>query len=190
MNKWILAAGAALVIGVISTAVMVLQRSASKETANVTEEANPREKFAPSANLPTTEEGFGGPQTIRSSSVPTPPTKQEINRGRPEPLSLRFAQDVAKEPTAPTPIRRRGGTELPPTIGQIQARGGRTEFVPDDGSGALILLENELLERVEYVQARESKRHAELRWKVRGLITEYRKTNYLLLRHAVLAEAM
>jgi hypothetical protein len=60
--------------------------------------------------------------------------------------------------------------------------GDRVAFFPADGSGRFIVLENLNLQRVVQMI---TENPVLLDWKVSGTITEYRGSNFLFLRSAV-----
>ena len=89
------------------------------------------------------------------------------------------------------PVRRllrREGSEIRDVVGSITKRGSNILFAPNDHSTPLILLEGQLLERVEFYQQVQTRLGRELPWRISGLITEYRGSNYLLITAATLLE--
>jgi len=79
--------------------------------------------------------------------------------------------------------RAREGTEIENQQGLFRVIGDRVAFFAADGNGRMTALENLNLERVARVIADNPQ---QLQWKVTGTITEYRGTNYLLIRRAIL----
>jgi hypothetical protein len=84
---------------------------------------------------------------------------------------------------APRGVRLREGTELLDQPGQFEISGDRVIFVAASGGARMVGLENLGLERIARTLANNSGR---LQWKVTGVVTEFRGTNYLLVRRAVL----
>ena len=100
-----------------------------------------------------------------------------VNRGE--------ARDEADAPGIPTngELRLREGTELVDSKGRFRMAGDRLAFFSDDGKTRLVCVENLNLERI----ARTILEHSDaLSWNVSGVVTEYRGSNYLLVRRAVL----
>jgi hypothetical protein len=96
------------------------------------------------------------------------------------------AAEKAPSPAATTPATHpilREGTEWIDQRGQFRVTGDRVTFFPADGSGRLIVLENLNLQRITRVL---SENAIPLDWKVSGLVTECRGSNYLFIRSAVL----
>jgi hypothetical protein len=79
--------------------------------------------------------------------------------------------------------RHREGFELVEQIGVFRLAGDRIVFYSEDGRLRLVVLENLALARVANVLATNPE---PMRWKVTGTLTEYRNTNYLLLRRVEL----
>ena len=82
--------------------------------------------------------------------------------------------------------RLREGTELVDQVGHFEVSNQRLVFVADRGKLRLLGLENLNLERVARSVAGYS---GQLNWKICGTVTEYRGTNYLLLRRAAVSTA-
>jgi len=98
-----------------------------------------------------------------------------------------FAQERAYgEPTETVKTeRRREGAQIN-EVGVFNLVGDRLSFTPTGEETAIRVLENLALERIGLVvQESRTKRD----WKVTGVVTEYRGSNYLLLKHAVLKTA-
>lgn len=83
--------------------------------------------------------------------------------------------------------RLREGTEIFNRLGHFRMTGDRLTFFPEDGDGRFVALENLNLERI----ARRVADHPDrLQWDVTGTVTEYRGTNYLFVRRAVLRNGL
>lgn len=80
-------------------------------------------------------------------------------------------------------LRLREGTQLTDMLGQFRLTGDRASFVPADGSGKFLTLENLTLDRVTQTISEDPN---PLEWVVSGTITEYKGGNYLLLSRAIL----
>jgi hypothetical protein len=91
--------------------------------------------------------------------------------------------DDASPAPAAGEMRAREGAELIDRQGRFRQAGDRLTFYSDDGSVRLVCLENLSLERVARALAENPD---DLSWTVSGLVTEYRGSNYLLVRRAVL----
>jgi len=85
-------------------------------------------------------------------------------------------------------LLRREGSEVKDLVGSITKRGSNIIFAPSDQSTPLILLPGQLLERVEFYQQVQTRLGRDLPWRISGLITEYRGSNYLLITAATLLE--
>ena len=105
---------------------------------------------------------------------------------------------AAAEETAATPVtdrtkaaqkqqekinRLREGAEIVDATGTFEWIGDRLSFVQGEDKTVVKILENRMMERV--VQAQESST-GELIWVVSGTVTEYRGSNFLLMKHVVL----
>ena len=92
---------------------------------------------------------------------------------------------VAQE--SPPPLqgarRVREGTELVDQVGRFEIVGDRIVFVTDGGGVRLVGLENLGLERIARTLANDP---GPLQWKVTGIVTEYRGTNFVLIHRAIL----
>lgn len=80
--------------------------------------------------------------------------------------------------------RLREGAEIVDSKGTFEWIGDRLSFVPEGEKTVLKILENRMMERI--VQAQESST-GELIWIVTGTVTEYRGSNFLLVKHVVLS---
>lgn len=85
-------------------------------------------------------------------------------------------------------LLRREGSEIKDVVGSVTKRGSNIIFAPSDQSAPLILLPGQLLERVEFYQQVQTRLGRDLPWRISGLITEYRGSNYLLITAATLLE--
>ena len=72
-------------------------------------------------------------------------------------------------------------------LGHFQSTGDRVTFYTSDGRFRFLGLENLALERVARVVSHSSD-PGDLMWIVSGVITEFRGTNYLMIRRAALSE--
>ncbi|PQO29380.1 hypothetical protein DTL21_25275 [Bremerella cremea] len=79
--------------------------------------------------------------------------------------------------------RLREGAEIVDQIGSFEWIGDRLSFSPEEGDHVFKILENRMMERV--VQTQETST-GKLVWVVTGTITEYRGSNYLLMKHVIL----
>lgn len=95
------------------------------------------------------------------------------------------AKPVAQK--SPPPLqgarRIREGTELVDQVGRFETVADRIVFVTDDGAVRLVGLENLGLERIARTLANDP---GPLQWKVTGIVTEYRGTNFVLIHRAIL----
>lgn len=80
------------------------------------------------------------------------------------------------------PLRREG--ESYEAVGRFVETGDRYMFYPADEGAALRILENLSLERIARVLD-SSQRRAEPTWNVSGIIYEFRGSNYILVKRAV-----
>ncbi len=79
--------------------------------------------------------------------------------------------------------RLREGAEIVDEVGSFEWIGDRLSFSPEKGGHVFKILENRMMERV--VQTQETST-SKLIWVVTGTITEYRGSNYLLMKHVIL----
>lgn len=79
--------------------------------------------------------------------------------------------------------RLREGSEIVEQSGRFTIDGSRLRFVGEGGKQQLVALENLNLERISQAV---SSSPEPLEWLVTGTVTEYRGTNYLLVRRATL----
>ena len=84
----------------------------------------------------------------------------------------------------PAEHRIREGTELVEQPGRFRITGQRVTFFTADGTRRFVGLENLNLDRIAQTITRNP---AQLRWQVTGTITEFRGTNFLLVRRAILS---
>ena len=93
-----------------------------------------------------------------------------------------------ESPKAAAPIRQpayrlREGTEVVDQLGRFQIAGDRVVFVAEPANQRFVALENLNLERIARSVA---DRPAESQWKVSGTVSEFRGTNFILIRRATL----
>lgn len=112
----------------------------------------------------------------RDSSARDEP-KASIQEAKPS------VQEGPKPPFGQPARRLREGAELVDQVGLFQVTGDRVAFVADPGNRRFIVLENLSLERIARTLA---ERPQESQWKVSGTVTEFRGTNFILIRRAVL----
>ena len=91
--------------------------------------------------------------------------------------------DRQAEELAQKKQRLREGAEIVDTLGTFEWVGDRLSFSADKEKNVFKILENRMMERV--VQTQESST-GDLVWVVTGTITEYRGSNFLLMRHVTL----
>lgn len=96
------------------------------------------------------------------------------------------ASAEAQEPVQASLPRLREGTELTSVRGWFRIVDGRVLFFPSDNDARYIGLENLNLERITAELAGSP---SQLEWSVSGTITEFRGTNYLLVRRAILSRS-
>jgi cytoskeletal protein RodZ len=189
MKKWIVAAAAIVVGGIGTTIWQVRQKGQELEVA--------KESAAPApTNGTASQSPANRPPQAPLPPEPVVPPAPDADPGELDPprkLPVMFAQAPA-DPSAPSKpgppatakrVLRREGTKLFDMAGTIGRQGAQFVFTPDDGSGPLTLLENLLLQRVDYLQEGQAPDAAPTRWKVSGTVTEYRGTNFLLLQRVV-----
>lgn len=80
--------------------------------------------------------------------------------------------------------RRREGSELNEELGRFERRGDRVVFIGTDSKIVLVALENLALERIGRVLEEDGV--GQVDWRVTGTITEFRGTNYLMIRRAII----
>ncbi len=96
------------------------------------------------------------------------------------------AATAAEKNAAPTEnaLRRaREGTEIVDQVGHFQITGDRVVFFSEPDNRRFVSLENLNLERVARTIA---DRPEPLQWKISGLVTEFRGSNFLLIQRAIL----
>jgi len=88
-------------------------------------------------------------------------------------------------PLAPDPTRHqiREGTEVVDRLGYFRATGDRMTFFSEDGKDRYVALENLSLERIAQAVADNP---TQLQWSITGTVTEYRGSNFILIRRAIL----
>jgi len=127
-----------------------------------------RSRPAPEASVSVTESGASS--FSRSSARAT--------RGDGPQPSSKALRDVAADKS----VRLREGTELKDRLAVFKPAGDRTLCFVSGMPQRMIVLENLALERVLQTLERSS---VELQWSIRGVVSEYRGTNYLLIQRAV-----
>lgn len=121
------------------------------------------------APAPAQDSGAAGPGTAAPRSEASP--AEAINGS-------------AETPDSASGSRRlREGMEVVDCRGQFRRVGDRLAFFSDDGSVKLVCLENLMLDRIALSMAENPEA---LTWTITGTVTEYRGSNYLLIRRAVL----
>lgn len=178
MRKYVIAALLIVNAGLLSTIYLVRKRA-----SELTLESQPAAERKPVPRIPPAAER-------RAAGTDANPTVPNIfERERAGILIPESGGEVSGAPalfpaSAGAKLRREG-SKLTGITGTVRRRGNRFEFVPLDHSPPLLLLENQLLQRIDAVQDRDANPEA-LRWKANGLVTEYLGDNYLLLQWLVL----
>lgn len=137
---------------------------------------------------------ISAPKLPADEFVEQAPTRSELNSGGGSPAGGAIAGEStavdrpAEGEPGPRKHLRREGTQIVHVVGTISKRGSQLHFQPEDGSSGLLLLENQLLERIEGYELARSREGRPSRWTLSGRVTEYRGSNYLLLTGATLAE--
>lgn len=186
MLKWIIAAVVLVLIGGGITFWEVQRKAAElkEEEARkvLAEKEQPEELPRPSPDLLDIKEAQ--PANVSAEPVlPPPPRGPGDFLGAPGRLPILLTQ--GQEPAAPRRLRE---GMIYQGIGTLRAAGDRMEFVPIAPlASPLILLENQLLQRIAYIQSREAGPDGPVRWQVSGLVTEYRGLNFMLLQTALQA---
>ncbi len=90
--------------------------------------------------------------------------------------------DALRDLGADKSVRLREGTELKDRLAVFKPAGDRTLCFVSGMPQRMIVLENLALERVLQTLERSS---VELQWSIRGVVSEYRGANYLLIQRAV-----
>jgi hypothetical protein len=117
------------------------------------------------------------------ASRPTLGEPSGPNREVPRPRAS-TSQEIA--PDYPGNRRLREGTELVEHVGHFETAKERLVFVSEQGGIRFVGLENLNLERISQTIANSP---SQLIWKISGSVTEFRGTNYLLVRRALLKTA-
>jgi hypothetical protein len=100
-------------------------------------------------------------------------------------LTTQFQEEsVAESPASQQ--RMREGTELSQVVGEFQLTGERVTFFSQTGV-SMRMLENLALERVIRVLEDTSDKRL---WIVDGVVTEFRGSNFLLIKRAVIRRAV
>jgi hypothetical protein len=123
------------------------------------------------------------PSERASQAQPQLPTS--LAKETPKELSAsRSPRPAANKPPTLAPGHRlREGAELIDQPGHFQRSGDRILFVARPSNGRFVVLENLNLERIARIVA---ERPQDLPWKVTGTVTEFRGTNFILIRRATL----
>lgn len=90
--------------------------------------------------------------------------------------------EALRDVAADKSVRIREGTELKDRLAVFKPAGDRTLCFVSGMPQRMIVLENLALERVLQTLERSS---VELQWSIRGVVSEYRGANYLLIQRAV-----
>lgn len=160
-----------------------------------------------SSGPPSAPEDVGVPIASRTTSEPQEPPKVSDDVAAAAPLPApAIPRDVKaplvpetesasipvptveQEPSSPEKpgsgerkgMRRREGTKLHNVEGVVSKRGTDYQFRPNDASRPMILLGNQVLERIEQYEAAKSREGKRLIWSLSGQVTEYHGENYLL----------
>jgi len=106
--------------------------------------------------------------------------------GRPSRSDKPASDARSDQPPSPKIGQRvREGTELVDLRGVFKKAGQRVHFLPNDGQGPFVALENLNLQRIARTIADSLSRQE---WEVSGTVTEYRGANFLLVKKAVLRQ--
>lgn len=97
-------------------------------------------------------------------------------------LGPQSSGEAVRDAAADKSVRLREGTELKDRLAVFKPAGDRTLCFVSGMPQRMIVLENLALERVLQTLERSS---VELQWSVRGVVSEYRGANYLLIQRAV-----
>lgn len=181
MRKYVIAALLFVNAGLLSTIYMVWQRS--QQIANEKEPVAVVKTPVEPPPTPTPRTATSGDSivipNIFTMESPPPPAAFPI------PFQQGTPGLFPASATTTTRIRREG-TKLTNVVGTIRRRGSRFELLPSDGSLPLILLENQLLQRVD-VSLQSAPTGGSL-FRVNGVVTEYLGENYLLLQWIILEQ--
>lgn len=214
-RQWLIATGTVVLFGVLMTAYRVAEKASAiaqqVETARL-EESAPDMAEIPKAKTrqrtPSLLWASETPDEPQRGKIPRPtlppaaatPSVIAANESQPEsprklPITLVDSKDAASEkgappaaapPTSKAYTLRREGTRLVDVKGTVRRSGDRFQFVPKDGSPPVLLLENQLLQRVATMYDRPIAPGVFPEWKITGLITEFRGSNFLLLHWAMI----
>lgn len=116
--------------------------------------------------------------TIESGATSFGRSSARPAQGNNPPRSSEALRDVAADQS----VRLREGTELKDRLAVFKPAGDRTLCFVSGMPQRMIVLENLALERVLQTLERSS---VELQWSIRGVVSEYRGANYLLIQRAV-----
>lgn len=114
---------------------------------------------------------------VAASTQPAPPFERPT---RPAETGARDAQPG--DPASRTRLRE--GSEFDSLRGSFRVAENRILFFPSQGGSRYIALENLNLERIA---CEIESNPTQLEWAISGTVTEFRSTNYLLIRRAILA---
>lgn len=177
--KWVVAAGLIVTGGVALTVYQI-----TKESRNQEPKAEPK---APVEAPAKSALKLVPAEPAQPLAVVPPPSEEEpmppaIEPGR-LPASIPSLSPPPIESPTPTTTQTllREGTAVLNVRGAIYRRGNRYEFQPTDGTGPFTILENQLLERIVYLQEHGGPREGTPAWILSGIATEYLRTNYLFL---------
>lgn len=129
---------------------------------------------------PLTAAGMAAVAIISTGALVWTPSTASTDRGQ-TPAKLPLPD--GRPPHSPSERRIREGTEIVEKLGYFRVTGDRVTFLTDDGKQRLIALENLNLERIARAVADDPDK---LQWSVTGTVTEYRGSNFLFVRRAVL----
>lgn len=134
--------------------------------------ASAAEKSRTNIDPPPAAAGTGSP--IASSSTSARASRANDGGGR--------LGEALPDLAADKSVRLREGTELKDRLAVFKPAGDRTLCFVSGVPHRMIVLENLALERVLQTLDRSS---VELQWSIRGVVSEYRGANYLLIQRAV-----
>lgn len=181
MKKWVVAAFLVILGGTALTIYDLLQPDPVEPTAKKADDEEKSE--APLTADPLFEEP-AAPVFVVPAAEETPALLEPPPGRLPPPLLSPTTEPGTTRPASATeaaPIRREG-TVLTDVRGAVARVGNRYEFRPADGSAPLILLENQLLERILYLQQHGGPGPSSNAWVLTGVVTEFQRNNYLLIQ--------
>lgn len=177
----------ALAVVCCAPSAAVAKNTAPKpSTAVATEPANTRtqpidpkagETSTPTSNSATSQSKHKGRTGASAADRPNPLVP-------PKSLDEQQADEEEFEANLAAPeVRIREGTELVNSPGHFRTIGDRVAFFTQDEKTRLLGLENLNLERIAQAITQNPEH---LKWRVTGVVTEFRGENYLLIQRAVL----